>query len=131
MIENWKYHSLYMDFSSMFQGNDHPSDIDMFYLCRDGRLVLGEIKNRKGKLKYGQRKILEELAEGWSNDAVVLYITHNKFYQHGDRKVDVGECRVQEIYYKTIHGWRRPRKPTTVKQVIDYYMKEGKPDAVS
>lgn len=128
MIDNWEFHSLYMDFSSMYSGTDHPSDIDMFYLCRDGRLVLGEIKNRRGYLKPGQRRILECLAEGWGNDAIVLYITHDKFYQKGDRVVDVGNCPVRQIYYKAIHDWRVPREPTTVKQVIDYYM--GRKDDV-
>lgn len=130
MINNWNYHSLHMDFSSTFEGSNHPSDIDMFYLTDDGRLVLGEIKNRNGVLKQGQRNILERLAEGWAKDAIVLYITHNRFYQNGDREVDVGKCYVQQIYYKSIHEWRKPRKPTTVRQVMDYYM-EGKEDGTN
>jgi len=121
MIANWDYHSLRMDYSSMFRG-EHPSDIDMYYLCRDGRLVLGEIKNEKGFLSFVQRRLLERLAEGWSNDAVVLYITHDSYWQKGDRTVDVGNCLVQEIYYKQVHKWVRPKEDTTVKQVIDYYM---------
>ena len=125
MIRNREYHSLHMDFSSMYQGNDHPSDIDMFYLSRDGCLIIGEIKNETGTLKPGQRHILELLAEGWKKDAIVLYITHDKYYQYGDRVVDVAACYVREIYYKAIHAWRRPKQPTTVRQVIDYY-KRGK-----
>lgn len=128
MIKDWEYHSLYMDFSSMYEDGNHPSDIDMFYLGKDGVLIIGEIKNRQGRLKHGQRKILESLAEGWSNDALVLFITHNSFWQKGDRTVDVGECKVQEIYYKSLHKWRRPRNYTTVRQVIDYYMLERKDD---
>ena len=122
MIANWDYHSLRMDYSSMYSG-EHPSDIDMYYLCRDGRLVLGEIKNERGGLSFVQRRLLERLAEGWSNDAVVLYITHSSYWQKGDRKVDVGNCPVQKIYYKRIHQWVRPKEETTVKQVIDYYMR--------
>ena len=122
MIDNWNYHSLHMDFSSSFPDSNHPSDIDMFYLTPDGDLVLGEIKNQRGILRPGQRHILERLAEGWGRDAIVLYITHDKFYQNGDRRVDVGSCLVKQIYYKTKHDWRTPREPTTVRQVIEHYM---------
>lgn len=129
MIRNWEFHDLHMDFSKHYEDNDHPSDIDLFYLCRDGCLVLGEIKNIRDRLKHGQRKILELLAEGWEKDAVVLFIQHDKFYQYGDREVDVDCCPVKEIYYKSIHGWRTPREPTTVRQVIDYYKERGRTDA--
>lgn len=126
MIRNWDYHNLYMDFSTQFPDKDHPSDIDLFYLSRDGSLIIGEIKNETGELRFGQRHILERLAEGWSKDAVVLFITHDKFYQYGDRVVDVANCFVKEIYYKRIHEWRTPREPTTVRQVIEYYKGRGR-----
>ena len=60
MIKNWDFHNLYMDYSSMYNTNDHPSDIDMFYIGKDNILIIGEIKNEKGKLLKGQRKILEK-----------------------------------------------------------------------
>jgi len=124
MINNWEYHSLYMDYSSMYSGTDHPSDIDLFYLGKDGVLILGEIKNERGELMRGQRKILELLADGWSKDAIVLFIQHDKYYQDGDRVVNVPDCEVKEIYYKSLHEWRRPRKPTTVREIIDFYRRK-------
>lgn len=41
MINNWDYHNLNMDFSSYTDGNDHPSDVDMLYICRDDTLIIG------------------------------------------------------------------------------------------
>ena len=76
-----------MDFSSMYSGSDHPSDIDLFYIGRDRTLLIGELKNERGYLQDGQRKLLENLANGWKYDAVVLYIRHNKYRQRGDEFV--------------------------------------------
>ena len=45
MIKNWNYKNLKLDYSSMYSGNNHPSDIDMFYLTNNETLILGEIKN--------------------------------------------------------------------------------------
>lgn len=120
-IKNWKFHNLYMDFSSMYADNRHPSDIDMLYVGRNKTLIIGEIKNERGVLKDGQRRLLVTLAENWKHDAVCLYIVHNKYYQYGDREVNVAECYVQEIYHKKEHRWRPPKRPTTVKEIIDYY----------
>ena len=104
-----------MDFSSMRQGNAQPSDIDLFWLGKH-TAVFGEIKNELGPLKYGQRKLLEKLADGFKPDAMVIFITHDKYVQDGDTKVDVGECFVAEYYY---HGqWVTPTKPLKVKEVI-------------
>lgn len=105
----------------MYDGNHHPSDIDMFYLGKGKVLIIGEIKNEKGTLQKGQRRILEKIAEGWKHDSLVLYIVHDKYVQRGDTMVNVAECYVREIYYKKIHAWRKPRKPTKVKEIIAYY----------
>lgn len=121
MIKDWDFHDLRMDFSSMYEGSNHPSDIDMFYIGRDHFLIIGEIKNERGHLKDGQRRILEKLINGWKDDGMVLYITHDKYVQNGDREVDVSECYVKEIYYKKTRRWTEPRKPTKVKEVIKYY----------
>ena len=124
MISNWNYHNLNMDFSSMYAGTNHPSDIDMFYLGRDDVLIIGEIKNDRGSLGNGQRNLLERLADGWRGDAIVLYITHDHDYKAGDRTVDVSRCFVREIYYKRIHKWVLPKMPTTVGEVIEFYRRE-------
>ena len=44
MIRNWNFHNLYMDYSSYVDTNNHPSDIDMFYIGKNQTLIVGEIK---------------------------------------------------------------------------------------
>ena len=121
MINNWDYHNLNMDFSSYTDGNDHPSDVDMLYICRDDTMIIGEIKNERGQFKDGQRRLITRLIESHKGDAIGLFITHDKLYQKGDRTVDVMRCPVREIYVKNEHRWRLPKHQTTVKEVIDYY----------
>lgn len=121
MIKNWQYHNLHMDFSSMFEGNDHPSDIDMFYMCKDGTMIVGEIKNERGQFTEGQRKLLTKCLNMHKGDAIGLYITHDKLVQNGDEVVDVSSCPVREIYTKKERKWRLPKRVVTVKEVLNYY----------
>ena len=125
MIHNWDYHNLNMDFSSMYEGNDHPSDIDMFYLCKDGTLIVGEIKSTKGTFNNGQRHLITRLLELHQGDAVGLYITHDQLVQKGDKRVDVSRCYVREIYTKTEGRWREPTRLVTVGEVLSYYRNRG------
>ena len=124
MIRNWNYHNLYMDYSSYTETNEHPSDIDMFYIGENNILIVGEIKNERGKLIGGQRKLYEKLIDGWKYDGIALFIVHDKYVQNGDKKVDVPSCLVREYYYKG--GWHKPQKEVRVKDVLDKYMKRKK-----
>ena len=124
MIKNWDFHNLYMDYSSMYRGTNHPSDIDMFYIGKDNVLIIGEIKNEKGKLMEGQRRLLERLINGWKDDGLILFIVHNKYVQNGDKKVNVPECYVKEYYWKKNKRWMIPREKIKVKEVLDIYRNE-------
>lgn len=121
MIENWNFHSLKMDFSSMETEEHHqPSDIDMFYLSKNEKtLILGEIKNENGTFTEWQRHLYETIATNWNGTCIVLYITHDKQYQKGDRVVDIGNCYVKSYYYKG--KWRTPKTFLKVHEVIDRY----------
>lgn len=125
-IKNWDFQGLHMDFSSMFEGNDHPSDIDMMYLTKNDYLIIGEIKNELGTLYKGQRTLLEKLVTGWKGDGMAMLIIHNKFWQQGDRFVDVPECKVAELFYKGMGRWTLPKRETKVKEILDYYMRQQK-----
>ena len=124
MIKNWNFHNLYMDYSSYTKSDDHPSDIDMFYIGKKDILIIGEIKNERGHLKEGQRHILEKLVNNWKNDAICLFITHNKYVQYGDKKVDVPNCYVKEYYWKKAGEWVVPKEKTKVKDVLEMYKNE-------
>lgn len=120
MIKNWDFLNLKMDFSSMWSNGEHPVDIDMLLLGRNDTLLIGEIKNENGCLKDRQRRLIEKLVKGWKGNALAIYVTHDKYIQKGDKVVDVSECRVQEMYAKNEGRWRRPNKPLTVREVVDY-----------
>lgn len=123
-IKNWDYQTLHMDYSSMYKGNKHPSDIDMLYIGKDKVLILGEIKNERGSFKWGQRRLLETLINGWQGDGLILFIVHDKYWQRGDREVNVAECPVREVYFKSEKQWRKPHRQITVKEVLDIYMED-------
>ena len=126
MIKNQEYQTLFMDFSSMFPDNDHPSDIDMFYLCNDGTMIFGEIKSKYGTFGEGQKRLLSKAIDMHKGDGVGLYITHDKLVQQGDRVVDVSKCHVKEIYVKGEGEWRKPKKDVTVGEVLNYYKRRSK-----
>ena len=121
MIKNWDFHDLHMDFSSMYSGSDHPSDIDMVYIGKQNTLIIGEIKHESGSLKNGQRRLLEKFVNNWKWSAFAIYITHDKLYQNGDREVNVADCFVREIYTKSERKWRHPKRMVTVKEIIKHY----------
>lgn len=110
----------------MFEGNDHPSDIDMFYLCNDRTLILGEIKSQYGCFGEGQRRLIRRILEMHKGDGVGLYITHDKLVQNGDKVVDVSVCPVEEIYIKSEGEWRKPKKPVSVKEILCYYKERAR-----
>lgn len=109
----------------MYRGNAHPSDIDMFFIGKDKFLIIGEIKNERGTLTDGQRRLLELLINGWKYDGLAIFITHDKYVQNGDREVDVSECYIKELYWKSLGKWVLPKHPTKVKDIIEYYRFKG------
>lgn len=124
-VNNWDYNNLKLDFGSMYVDKDHPGDIDLFYIARDNTLLIGEIKNERGRLKVGQRGILERLANGWKYNAMVLFIRHDSYVQRGAKSVNVGDCYVDEVFIKKEGAWRYPKRPITVKEVIDIFRRKN------
>lgn len=125
MITNWN-NRLEMDFSSMYDDKNHPSDIDLFFMGKTEKgediLILGERKwRRKGLIFNGQKHLLEEFARRYQDKCIILHITHTQCWQEGDRFVDIANCKVEEYYYSPIDEWVIPKYYTTVKQVIDKY----------
>ena len=121
MIKNWNYKNLRLDYSSMYNGTNHPSDIDLFYLTNNETLILGEIKNESYNTDNWekQKKIFEKIIDNYKKEAMYLFITHNKYVQNGDTSVDVPNCYVKEYYYK--NAWRIPQKPLKVREVLEKY----------
>ena len=122
MIKSREYQALFMDYSSMY-GDKYPSDIDMVYLCNDGFLILGEIKNIYGEFKPAQKNVYVTIMDTYNKGGkggMVLYIVHDKFVQYGDKVVDVPSCEVKKYYFKG--KWHYPRQKLLVKDVLQKYM---------
>lgn len=116
MIYSISRHNLFMDFSNIKTDKGRPSDIDMYYIG-NGYQIFGEIKNEKGTFTNEQKHIYEKFARNSRLNTYVLFLTHNKFVELGDKKVDVAECNVREYYYKG--EWHTPRTTTTCQQAFD------------
>lgn len=121
MINNWNYKNLHLDYSSMYEKNNHPSDIDIFYISKNDELILGEIKNESYNQDNWekQKKILQRVIDNYKKESMYLFIVHNKYVQNGDKRVDVPNCNVKEYYYKG--KWRIPKKETKVWEVLKKY----------
>lgn len=123
-MRNWEFHKLPIDYDPLANslGKDKPSDIDLAYISKDNTLILGEFKNEsKPVIEDGQKWIIERYIKGWKHDALAFLAVHDKYVQNGDTKVNGAECYVKEIYYKSVGAWVQPRKPTKVKDIINYY----------
>lgn len=126
MINNWDYQRLKLDYSSYTKDNDHPSDIDIFYITEDDTLLLGEIKNESySRNKWNkQKKILQRVIDNYNKEAFYFFIIHNKYVQNGAEKVDVPNCKIKEYYYKG--KWRTPKKEIKVIDILNKYIKKEK-----
>ena len=109
MIRSWEEHQLNMDYSNI---GVVCSDIDLFHVTPKGFLIIGEIKNRKGEFKAGQKSLLSQIVDANKNGGTVLYITHDKDVHQGDKTVDVSKCLVEEYYWNG--EWITPYRFTTV-----------------
>ena len=122
MIKNWQHlNKIENDFSSYTNSNRHPSDIDMSYIANGDTWIIGEIKNELGELKEGQRHILEKYVNNWKKYSLCLFITHDKYVEHGDTRVDIMNCKVKEMYTQDEKQWRKPKKETKVIDVIEFF----------
>ena len=92
------------------------SDIDLFHVTPTGFLVIGEIKNLKGKFKRGQKRLLQNLVDANRHGGTVLYITHDKDVHKGDTIVDVADCLVEEYYWRG--EWIKPYRFITVREAM-------------
>lgn len=114
MIRSEERQRLFMDFGQI---GVQCSDIDMLHVFPNGKLLLGEIKNKTGHYEKGQRHLLTQIIDGYRYGGIVLYIQHNEFVEQGAKRVDVAECEVVEYYYKG--EWIKPQTQTTVKEVLN------------
>lgn len=114
MIRDWTEHQLHMDFSKI---GVICSDIDLLHITNHGFLIIGEIKNRKGTFRNGQRKLLAKIVDNSKHGGTVLFITHDSDVHRGDNIVDVSQCLVDEYYWQG--EWITPYKFITVRDAME------------
>jgi len=125
-IKNWEERNLPIDYSSMFEGGKHPSDIDMFYLFPDGLILFGEFKNEQYNRNSWekQKALFQRVLNNFNNEAIWLFMVHDQYVQCGAKVVNGLECVIKEYCYKKPHykaKWITPRKKTKLKEVFEYY----------
>lgn len=125
-IKNWDERNLPVDYSSMFDGGKHPSDIDMFYLFPDGLIMFGEFKNELyNKNSWEKQKSLfQRVLDGINGEALWLFMVHNAYVESGAKAVNGLDCVIKEYCYKKPHykaKWVTPRKETKLKEVFEKY----------
>ena len=125
-INDKRAHKLFLDYSSMFDTYIHPIDLDMWYISTDDVIIIGEIKNESYKKSSweSQKQYMTKFLDRISGEVICLFIIHDKYWQKGDKEVDVPSCEVQEYYYKKdgIKGiWTTPKKTLYVREIFDRY----------
>ena len=113
-MKNWEEYKLNMDFSNI---GVLCSDCDLIHMTNGGRLIIGELKNEKGRFYGAQRSIFAQIIDGYKYGGTVLYIVHDKDVHKGDEFVDVAECEVREYYWRG--KWIRPKRFITVNEVLE------------
>lgn len=125
-IHDKRAHKLFLDYSSMFDTYIHPIDLDMWYIATNGAVVIGEVKNESYKVASweSQKKYMTEFLDRISGEVICLFIVHDKYWQKGDKEVDVPSCEVKEYYYKKKNQkgvWVEPKKTLYVREIFEKY----------
>lgn len=107
------------DFDGLGKGSRRPSDIDIAY-DTPGVLVVGEFKFGGARFPTGQRITMERMVRGAAADGrhgVAFIADHHDRAEDGPIKAAGAVVRL--IYTDRARAWIPPKKPTTVKNLID------------
>lgn len=99
-MRNRKYYNLFADFSSLHKYHIKPGDLDMYFICEDHYLVLGEAKLQGSHMKGVQEKALTTLIDEHESGGILFEIEHNSRVQDGATSYDIGDCLVRRAYKK-------------------------------
>lgn len=111
-MNNKRFYDLYMDYEGLRKNGIYPCDIDMFYECQDGYLIIGEAKLQGYHIKGKQEKVLTDTINGHKQGGVLMEIEHTERVQDGAESVNVAECLVRRAYFNS--EWHEYKKPLKV-----------------
>lgn len=123
-MRNKPFYDLYMDFAKLRDNKIFPCDIDMFYECNDGFIIIGEAKLRGHHVERMQEKVLTHLIDGHKNGGILLEIQHDEKVQDGKERVDIADCTIFREYYDG--KWHICEKPDTVLERMLELIQEHK-----
>jgi hypothetical protein len=118
-IINRNFASQIRDFSGLRFGNITPTDIDGFIDFQNNCFIVMEFKHKDSKLPFGQKLAIERLVdnlEAAGKKCIGIVAEHDT---SGD--IDCANCYVREYRYRK--QWYPKPIPTTVKQLIDKFLK--------
>ncbi len=117
-IINREYALRINDFTGLRYGSITPTDIDGFVEFQDKLYIIFEGKYKNSEMPYGQRLALERLCDSigkGGKPCFLILASYTEFNKNGD--IDFAKCQV--INYRFKKKWRSPKKPITVRGVID------------
>ena len=93
-------------FIGLIQGKCQPTDIDFMKII-DNILILIEMKNAGYKMDYGQRLILERIADRWldkGGKSIILFMEHRV---PSIETITTTDLRLKE--YRVNKKWKKPK----------------------
>lgn len=113
-IKSWKQWGLYPDFKNIGQP---CSDIDFITIGKN-YMLLAEIKNEHGTMYEGQKWVYEQFAKNHKTPVYILFVTHDKMIENGDKTFDMCETDVVEQYNNMDNEWVPPSRPVKFKEYL-------------
>ena len=124
VIQNRERKKQIIDFRNIRYNKITPTDIDVILDFGGRAFVVIEIKHGSAPIPDGQRICLENMVRAWAKGKTkAIAITAVHFVDNCNDDVMLDECIVNELYMSDEKKWRPPKKPMTVKELVDTYHK--------
>lgn len=117
IIQNQKNFHQKVLFEGIRYGKCMPTDIDAIIEFDGKLLVIYELKYSNATMPYGQRLILERMANAWQDDggeAVVFLCRH---MTPSSEDIELGDTVVTNVYYN--REWRPQKVVRRAKEMTD------------
>lgn len=111
-------------FESLQVGRLGATDMDCLIEYKDQAYLFIEVKYMGKELGLGQRIALERLVNDTGDEKLSVGIVCDHETHNTDLKVDVGNCKVREVYTSYGKRWRPPIKDITVKELYELTRKK-------
>lgn len=111
------------DFGGLRYGTITPTDIDGIIEMHDRGYIVFEVKYGNADVPRGQRLCLQRMVDDFKKagkKAIAIVVEH--CVDDANEAVDNANCQVREIYTSGATGWRPPKMPCRLKELIDEFV---------